>query len=209
MALEDHIPAGEAQPPGDPSDARFWGYFWERDLTPWDIGEAHPEFRRRAELLEGEGEALVPGCGGGHDALLLCGLGWRVTAVDFASPPFGLDFALESSGGRFLAQDVFTLDEPGRYGLWLEHSFFCAIQPARRPEWGALAARSLAPGGLLAALVFPLGKDLADGGPPFGVTVEAMSEALGEAFELVLDEDVVDRIEDRGEAERFALWRRR
>ncbi|MEZ6196852.1 MAG: hypothetical protein R3F20_14180 [Planctomycetota bacterium] len=215
MALEEHLPEGVTPPDLPSSEAGFWTFFWDRDITPWDLGEAHPEFRRRADELcddraDGErGEAIVPGCGAGHDAMLLAGLGWAVTAMDFAAPAAGIDVGLAGAGGRYLREDVFAHADEGRYRLWLEHTFFCAIPPERRADWGAAAGRLLAPGGRLAALVFPVGKPAEEGGPPFGLTVADMSAALGERFELVLDEEVIDRAESRGRAERFAIWRRR
>ena len=62
-------------------------------------------------------------------------------------------------------QDLFTLPhtDSGHYDLVLEHTCFCAIDPARRAEWAEVAARILRPQGRLLALFYTHDRP---GGPP-------------------------------------------
>ena len=90
----------------------------------------------------------------------------------------GLDVTVE-------ARDVFTLDRdyPGFFdGVW-EYTCFCAIDPARRPEYIRLLRRILKPGGWLLACFFPL--RAGGGGPPFPVSEAEVRGLLTPAFTLV------------------------
>ncbi|TQN70354.1 Thiocyanate methyltransferase 1 [Colletotrichum shisoi] len=78
-----------------------WSAFWEEKYTPWDRGgpslalldtlttrpDLVPPTPSPAEQEQSSRErptALVPGCGKGHDALLLANLGYDVLALDFS-----------------------------------------------------------------------------------------------------------------------------
>ena len=66
-------------------------------------------------------------------------------------------------------------------------SFFVAILPPRRPEWGRKMAELVKPGGYLICLVFPI-LPYTEFGPPFYVRPEHYDEVLGDGWEKVLDE---------------------
>jgi methyl halide transferase len=130
------------------------------------------------------GRALVPGCGRGHDALALASAGWDVTAVDIAdalAPEIG--HKLEAAGVRFIVADALAVT--GSYQLVFDHTFFCALEPADRHRFGGMVDSSLAAGGIIASVVFPLGRPLSDGGPPYGMTADDVATALGSGFEPV------------------------
>lgn len=190
-----------------------WGARYREGNTPWDVGGPHPELAAR--LARGEAplrpprpgaRALVPGCGRGHDALALARAGWRVTAVDLV-PELGAELgpALAATGGRFIAGDALRFDDGQPYELFFEHTFFSAIEPAQRPQWGALVRRQLAPGGWLAAVAFPADRPDAEGGPPWRTTAALLAEALGPDFALRADEPVRARTQ-RGWEERWTVF---
>lgn len=166
-----------------------WAARYAAANTPWDLGGPHPELAARLDRLvplggtAGPGRACVPGCGRGHDARLLAAAGWEVTAVDVV-PELQRFFPPEFHG-RFLATDALALIAPPFDLLW-EHTFFCALEPEQRPRYGAMARRLLRPGGLLAALVFPVGKEPGQG-PPYAMSTAALAEALGPEFRLLRD----------------------
>lgn len=197
-------------------DSAGWGERYRAADTPWDLGGAHPELLARlAEELavpkdaRAGRRALVAGCGRGHDALALSDAGWRVIAVDFVDPSGGeLDRRLRERGGEFRRADALSLDVDAPFDLIFEHTFFCAIDPARRADWGSSMRRALAVGGRLAALVFPVDKPEAEGGPPFGVSVAQIQAALGADFELAVDEAARRTVSRRTWPERWAVWRR-
>ena len=190
-----------------------WAQRYREDNTPWDRGHAHAELQRRiasgqlAPPREGA-RCYVPGCGKGHDALALAEAGWRVTAKDIVeelAPELGA--ALEALGSHFVAGDAFEC-EGGPFDLVWEHTFYCAIRLEERARWGAMARAAVAPGGHLAALVFPADKPRDAGGPPWGWDANEMAERLAPEFELVETEALDAGVEGREWAQAFALFRR-
>jgi SAM-dependent methyltransferase len=142
----------------------------------------------------------VPGCGRGHDARLLARRGYRVTAFDFAGAPVTEARRLAAAEGVEVAverRDVFTLDReyPGAFdGVW-EYTCFCAIDPARREEYGRVLHAILRPGGLLLACFYPL-REGADG-PPFPVSRRDIESALAGRFAVEREGPPVRSVERR------------
>ncbi|MDH3284788.1 MAG: TPMT family class I SAM-dependent methyltransferase, partial [Acidobacteriota bacterium] len=109
---------------------------------------------------------------------------------------------------RFLAGDALEHEEDAPFELVFEHTFFCAIPPERRGEYGDMAARLTRPGARLAAIVFPVGRPADMGGPPWGIATHDLAEALGARFRLVVDEPAARPAARRSWDERFALFER-
>jgi SAM-dependent methyltransferase len=169
-----------------------WAARYRQGTTPWDLGVAHPELvaRLASGALGPPGRVLVPGCGRGHDALALAAAGWEVTAVDVVEDlrPM-LAGALEERGGRFVLGDALDPAVAGAapFDLLFDHTFFCALPPEQRPAFGVLASATVAAGGLLVSLVFPVDRPADLGGPPWCMTVEALAETLEAEFRLTED----------------------
>ena len=190
--------------------ATDWSQRYQSGDTPWDLGGPHPELAARiaaglAPAERGTRRALVPGCGRGHDALALAEAGWLVTALDLVDPTAGeLGAKLARLGGEHRVGDALAHAASRPYELFFEHTFFCAIDPSQRAQWGELVARSLAPGGRLCALLYPVGKVASEGGPPFGVTLDDVLQVLPRTFRPRLDELVSHGIARRNWPERWA-----
>lgn len=222
-----------ATPPGRGGDARErvdWASRYDVEDTPWDLGGPHPELSVR--LQDGRlapdrvsgggagsgagsgpgGRVLVPGAGRAHDALALARRGWTVTALDLVGAVADrVGPELERHGGRYVTADAFTWEpEEGAapFDLVWDHTFFCAIDPSMRAAWGARARSLVAPGGRYAALVFPVGKPAAEGGPPFGMDAKAVLDALGASFRAVEDEPVQRSVPRRTWRERWLMAER-
>ncbi len=197
-------------------DAAFWVERYRTAKTPWDLGRPHPALaetlaRDKLGLARfGPGaRAFVPGCGRGHDALALARAGWRVTAADVV-PDLAAELgpALEACGGAFHCGNALEFECGLPFQLLWEHTFFCAFSPGERPAYGAMARRLLAPGGRLAAVIFPIGRDPEIPRPPFGMTTGDLAAALGEEFRLLREEPLGDTGTGRAWEERFALFER-
>lgn len=191
-----------------------WAARYRDEDTPWDLGAPHPELVARLAqgslaAPPGGARALVPGCGRGHDALALARAGWRVVALDLV-PDLAASVApaLARLGGRFERADALAYSEPDPFDLVLDHTFFCALDPADRPAFGALVGRVLGPAGRLASIVFPGDKPADAGGPPFGMSAAALAQALGPAFEPLDTPPLAQRVARRSWAESFALFGR-
>lgn len=168
-----------------------WENRYREGNTPWDLSGPTPEFLRLAEagIIPKRGAALVPGGGRGHDAIWLAQRGMEVDLVDFA--PSALRAALENASAVKAAlfayrQDFFALPtlayHQNRYDLFLEYTFFCAIDPERRPDYVLAAKKLLKPGGKLVGLFFPL--EMEKEGPPFVVSREEVERLFGPHFSL-------------------------
>lgn len=179
------------EPPPTSTDAcgrDFWSPLYRAGDTRFDKGRIAPPIARMAH--DGDiprGRVLVPGGGRGHDALALAQLGFAVTVVDIA--PEACTAAAEAARALGVRLEVRCEDalvdtlaaRRGAFDAIIEHTFFCAIEPVRRPEYVDACAELLRPGGVLAGLFFVLGRP---GGPPFDVTEQEIRGLFGARFAL-------------------------
>lgn len=121
-----------------------WSAFWEEKFTPWDRGgpslALQDVLTTRPDLVPppppgapSKPTALVPGCGKGHDALLLASLGYDVLGLDFSATAISQAIENEKAG----ASDASSARQPNGVGpgtvTWLSGDFF---SDAWLEEWG-------------------------------------------------------------------------
>ncbi len=193
-----------------------WSERYAENSTPWDLGRAHPELEAWLDGLPRlpgttRGRALVPGCGTAFDAAALARAGWAVTALDVVegAPLAANRRTIEGAGGQVCITDALTFAPEESFQLVFEHTFFCAIEPDRRADWGELMGRCVEPGGELIALVFPLDRPAELGGPPHGYRTTDLLDALGPGFDVVEDRPAGSPVAARSWAERWLHIRRR
>ncbi|MDA0886227.1 MAG: methyltransferase domain-containing protein, partial [Cyanobacteria bacterium] len=131
------------------------------------------------------GRVLVPGCGRGHEAALLADLGYEVIGLDFSGEAIQRAQALHGSDRaqlRWLQADLFDGGALAAAGITtgslqgvLEHTCFCAIDPAKRGAYLDTMARLLAPGGWLLGLFWCHRRP---DGPPWGSDPEMLEQQL-------------------------------
>ncbi|KAI1176612.1 S-adenosyl-L-methionine-dependent methyltransferase [Nemania sp. FL0916] len=174
----------------------FWAKCWEEKVTPWDRGgpsialydllNENPDGVIPLPSESSPKRALVPGCGKGHDVLLLSSLGYDVYGLDVTTQ--AIDAARENAekalagglyktegGGRrgavsWICQDFYAEkwdDVPRTFDLIFDYTFFCAMPPSVRPAWATKIKSLLAPGGRLICLEFPSEKKSSEPGPPW------------------------------------------
>jgi SAM-dependent methyltransferase len=176
--------------PDNPRDLEWERRYREKD-TPWDKGQAAPalvNFLREGRI---SGRVLVPGCGHGHDVQALgahediaaVGLDLSETAIVQAKARMLQDD--RTANISFIAGDFFHLPAKLRRSFdWLvEHTCFCAIDPASRPDYVRAAATALRTGGRIFGIFF-LTPDV-ESGPPFVVSREELSELFDPHFSLL------------------------
>jgi SAM-dependent methyltransferase len=158
----------------------FWQQMFERDTTPWDRGDAGPQLREwLARGVLRRCRVLVPGCGSGHDVLLLAQAGFDVTALDYT--PAAVDRVRNKLAGlRATVEqaDVRAWNAPERFDAIYEQTCLCALHP---DDWVAYAQRLrawLRPGGQLFALFMQARKPESESGwvqgPPYHCDIHAM-----------------------------------
>lgn len=193
------------------NEDRDWESFYQEDDLMWDHGEASPglvDFLSTTEADIAPGQALVPGCGRGHDARALSKAGWRVTGLDIA--PSSVPMARELAATEGLKIDFrlgnFLEDEPYQpFDLLFEHTLFCAISPGQRDAYVRAAKRWLRPGGTYLAVNYIITDD--DGDPPFSTTAGELDERFLRDFELIR-RWTPRSYENRQGKELMNLWRR-
>jgi SAM-dependent methyltransferase len=190
---------------------RDWETCYQVGDTHWDKGEpspglvdwlaAHPSLPR--------GSVAVPGCGFGHDVREWARAGFTATGFDIA--PSAVTGSRERTNGtglaaRFHQCDFLSTAPPEPFDWVFEHTFFCALDPGRRPDHVNSVLRHLNPGGQLLAVHYFLPKE--EDGPPFGTDRDEIIERFSPYFDLV--EDWVPRsYPNRTGLERMFWWRRK
>lgn len=210
----------------NPNDPRDWDLAYTDETTPWDLGSPTPEFLRlvKEEKVFGPKPSpetervptiLVPGCGRGYDVIAFAEAGFSVVGLDFSGEAIAeagrLQVNRESEIGRTLriewaSGDFFSwsqeLGNQARFDFIIEYTFFCAIDPKRRPEYVAAMKRLLKPSGRLVALFFPFEERV--GGPPFALEAKAVEADFTADFELRW-EDTKESVKPRRGRERLAI----
>ncbi|KAH8547759.1 S-adenosyl-L-methionine-dependent methyltransferase [Umbelopsis sp. PMI_123] len=202
--------------PNTTKDSTDWEKRWQDGNTPWDHGESSPALgqllNEQANSIPTQGNVLVPGCGQGYDVFLLASPERKVYGLDLSETciqkcqKLQQEKQLSDTLVTFLCEDFFTFDVPaGKFSLIYDYTFFCALPPALRAQWGQRMADIIPIGGVLVCLIFPL--DEHKGGPPFSVTVDAYKAALNSSFENIYLADCKGHASRVGK-EKISIWKR-
>ncbi len=178
--------------------------------TPWNKGCAAPPLVDFLTCYQIQGKALVPGSGPGHDVRSLAAQGATVTGLDISGTAIQQARSLPSVAGEIHEQgDLFHLPESwrNRFDWVVEHTCFCAIDPALRADYVQAIAQVLKPGGRYLA-IFYMTPD-AEQGPPFGATKEEISRIFDPEFELLEEWVPIQTFEGREGRELCQLRRRK
>jgi methyl halide transferase len=193
----------------NPLSAEYWDRRYQEGSDPWNLGLPAPPF---VNLLASpqrptSGAMAVLGCGHGNDALLFAEQGFEVVGCDFS--PLAIAAANSAARSRglsaeFLERDIFALvPEFGqRFDYVLEHTCFCAIDLALRPQYVELVSTLLRPAGKLLAIFFTHDRP---GGPPFATTTSEITALFADRFEILSLEPAADSIEKRRGEEHLGI----
>lgn len=202
------------------NDPRYWSERYRTGDTPWDLGTETPAFSALVARVDFpqptptySPSVVVPGCGYGHDALMLARRGYKVTAVDFAPEP--LDYLqqmarLAGLSVETLCCDVFELPQThaGMFDVVLEYTCYCAIDPRRRQEYARTIAALLKPNGIVAGLFFPL-DEIERSEPPFTVHEEEIRQQFTAAGLVLLSSEIpLESHPARAGREKLMLFRK-
>jgi hypothetical protein len=169
-------------------DKDFWNSRYVENNTGWDLGLVSPPlvWMVSAGWLPPGSRVLIPGAGRCYEGIYLAGLGYSVTAVDFA--PEAAREARENAEKNgvslsVLEQDLFLMDPKvtGTFDILFEQTCFCAIDPERRVHYKEMAERMIRKGGELLGLFYAHGRE---GGPPWTTTEEEVRALFGESFDF-------------------------
>jgi SAM-dependent methyltransferase len=168
-------------------DDEYWETRWQDHQTGWDIGQASPPLIQYMEKLsKRQIRILIPGAGRAYEALYLHQQGYQhVFVCDWAPTAFGhlRKMAPDFPEDHLLVGNFFELETKVPFDLLLEQTFFCAIDPALRPQYVAKAAELLDDDGTLAGVLFA--QEFPFPGPPFGGIAADYRKLFGAAFEIL------------------------
>jgi len=189
--------------------AQFWEVIYLEDDAGWDLGGVTPVFNNIADELN-RGKVCIVGCGHGYDAVMFALKGFEVTAVDFAPSAV---IALESMSEKenvnvqIRQSDIFCLtpEYDSVFDYVIEQACFCAINPERRQEYERLVYKILKPCGKMIGLWFPLGKTMADGGPPWGITIDEVKSIFKNGWIIEKEEFPEISIQQRKNREKLII----
>ncbi|CAN8064365.1 unnamed protein product [Agarophyton chilense] len=170
-----------------------WESMWQEGVRPgeyFDKNSALPELVENIKngcIQKGQA-AFIPGCGRGYDVEVLSrtGLFDKVIGMDISSTSVreankylkSIDPELpdnfEVKQGDFFDNHLFF--EP--FCLVYDYTFFCAIPLEKRKEWAQRMKSLVRKGGDLITVMYPVGKDHSEGGPPFGTDPKAYEHLL-------------------------------
>jgi len=149
-------------------DASFWEQRYMTAETGWDLGGPSTPLKEYLDQLTNKDlSILIPGGGRAYEAEYAHRLGFRnVFVIDLTEAPLSdlLGRCPDFPKDHLIIGDFFTHE--GNYDLILEQTFFCAIDPALRPQYVEHMSRLLAPGGGLVGVLFDSVPNPV--GPPFG-----------------------------------------
>ncbi|XP_068649612.1 probable thiol methyltransferase 2 [Aristolochia californica] len=190
-----------------------WDKCWENGNTPWDLGRPQPVI---VHLLNSgalpKGRALIPGCGSGHDVAAIAAPDRFVVGLDISENAIKRAKELSSSLPNancldFLKADFFAWKPAEQFDLIFDYTFFAAVDPSLRPDWGSKVADLLKPDGELITLISPISEHF--GGPPYGVSVADYQKVLIPlGFEAISIVDNEHSIETRKGLEKLGRWKK-
>ncbi len=188
----------------------FWENRYRDGQTGWDIGYPAPALTAYIDqLADTNSRILVPGAGRGYEAAYLWQQGFRnLTVLDIATRPLqAVRAKIPDLPEANTVQADFFAWQGGPFDLILEHTFFCAIPPGRRPDYARAMHRLLAPGGRLAGLLFDF--PLTGSGPPFGGSKAEYEGLFAPYFTLKRLERATNSIAPRAGTELFFIFEKK
>lgn len=182
-------------------DKEFWEARWKTGKTGWDLGEVSPPLKEFIDQIDDKStKILIPGAGNAYEAKYLLDKGFKnITVVDISESLIEkLKSEFEDDAINLLNLDFFDLN--GQFDLILEQTFFCALEPTKRPQYVDKMASLLMSTGLLTGVLFDCEFE---GGPPFGGSEEEYKALFKNTFDIIKMEPCYNSVLPRSGNE---LW---
>ena len=184
-------------------DEGFWDSRYQSDNIGWDLGRISTPLKEYFDQLNNKDlKILIPGGGNSYEAEYLHIKGFKnVFVVDVSKT------ALENLQKRIpsfpeehlIHSNFFELQET--FGLIIEQTFFCALNPELRPQYAIKMNELLQVKGKLVGLLFSV--PLYDNRPPFGGNKEDYIPYFKPYFNLEIIETSYNSISERANQELF------
>lgn len=192
------------------NDFEYWENIYLNNDAGWDLGGATPYIEKTSDEIK-KGKVIILGCGRGYDAVMLAKKGFQVTAVDFSPSAIKFLNNLADKQGvlvKIIQKNIFSLIDnfESHFDYVIEQTCFCAIDIKRRSEYELLVNKLLKVKGQLIGLWFPIGKKVAEGGPPFGVSIKEIKLLFRNKWNIVKEEYSTLSVEKRRDREKIIIF---
>jgi len=171
-------------------DTSFWNLRYQNNQTGWDLGEASEPIKKWFDNQENKKiNILIPGAGKGHEVKYGFEKGFEnIFYMDFSSRAGNLfkETCPKFPKDQILIGDFFYLKKPLFFDVVIEQTFFCAINPALRPNYVEKTYEILKENGKIIGLL--INKEFDTNGPPFGGTDKEYKELFKRKFRLEIFE---------------------
>lgn len=191
-----------------------WNERYKNNDMPWEKGEATPVLKELLQIVpqyfQPKTQALVPGCGLGHDVALLHKVGIHATGLDISET--ALKMARNTHPelkDAWLLDDLFQIighDE--KYDLIWEHTCYCAIAPDKRPAYAESVFKLLKPNSFFAGVFFTDTGQPPEVGPPFSTSRTEAFNNFDRMFDLVWEGKPSQSYPGRENREWVMIWRK-
>ena len=191
---------------------QFWEDIYISNDAGWDLGGPTPVFNNMASKLEPK-RLCILGCGRGYDAVIFAKNNFDVTAVDFA--PSAVEYLNNLAKKNkvkinVLEKDIFLLSPKYNdyFDYVIEQTCFCAIHPTKRANYEKIVHKILRKNGKLIGLWFPLDKNINEGGPPYGTTIDEVKSIFNQGWEIKNEEFPKESIKSRKGREKLIIFKK-
>ncbi|MGF1461411.1 MAG: methyltransferase domain-containing protein [Leptolyngbyaceae cyanobacterium] len=190
----------------------FWESRYQAGTTRWDLGQASPPLTHLLQQPDAPppGKAIVLGCGRGHDAVFLAQQGFDVVGVDYA--PSAIAAATQAAAAaqvqaEFWQRNIFELlpEYAEQFDYVVEHTCFCALEPALRDRYIDLVHNLLKADGQYIAVFFTHGRT---GGPPYGIQPATLKQLFSQQFEILQLEPAQHSVPSRQNEEHIGVFQK-
>lgn len=191
-----------------------WNARYNKNDIPWDKGEGTPVLAELLKIVpqyfQPDTNALVPGCGIGHDVAMLRGAGIDATGLDISETALRLAREAHPELGEvWLKDDLFAMsDKSGAYDLLWEHTCYCAIPPEKRADYADSVFDLLKPNAYFAGVFFTDTGQPPEVGPPFSTSRDEVFENFDKMFHLVWEGKPSQSYSGRENREWVMVWRK-
>lgn len=185
-------------------DDQYWSNRYLNHDTGWDTGCITTPLKAYIDQLEDKNiPILIPGCGNSYEAAYLLQQGFtNITLIDISTTlceQLSERFtAYLPMGLQIVCADFF--EHTGQYGLIIEQTLFCALDPSLRENYAHKMQQLLKPAGKLVGLLF---NKQFNGGPPFGGDEAEYRGLFQSYFDIAVMEPCYNSIKPREGAELF------
>lgn len=193
-------------------DKQFWNDKYVNNQTGWDVGTiSNPLKIYFNQLIDKNIAILIPGCGNAHEAEYLLENGFTdISLIDISELvvdelKYKLKKHIDDGNLKIICGNFFDLID--KFGLIIEQTFFCAIDPSLRSNYASKMHSLLTPNGKVIGLLFSF--PLTSEGPPFGGSFDEYQNYFNELFQIQKMEPCYNSIEPRKGRELFFILLKR